>query len=133
MPAAYSDIYLEQGTTYTNQITLDDSNGLSYDLNSFTASSQAKKSYYSANVILQLNATISDPANGIITISANAATTSTLPTGKLVYDVIITDTTNGNVSRVLEGQIFVAPGVTNVTAIAPGSPPNTNSMENSDE
>ena len=130
MPAAYSDIYLEQGTTYTNQITLDDSNGLSYDLNSFTASSQAKKSYYSANVILQLNATISDPANGIITISANAATTSTLPTGKLVYDVIISDNT-GAVTRVLEGKITVSPGVTNVIGVPPGSPPNTNNIKSS--
>jgi hypothetical protein len=133
MTAAYQDQYIEQGTTFNTQITLDGSNGVAYDLSSFTASSQAKKSYYSSNVILQLNATISDPANGIITISANSATTSTLPIGRLVYDVIITDTVYGNVTRVLEGKIIVSPGVTNVTSVPPGSPPNTNSMEESDQ
>ena len=132
MPAAYQDFYLEQGTTYTNLITLDGSNGAAYNLYGFSVNSQAKKSYYSSNVILQFTSTIYDYANGIISLTANNRVTANVPTGKLVYDVVITDG-GGNVTRVLEGQIIVSPGVTNVTAIPPGSPPGTNTNENVDQ
>ena len=132
MPAAYSDQYLEQGTTFSSQITLDGSNGAAYNLYGYSASSQAKKSYYSSNAVLQFTSTVSDAANGVITISANAATTSNVPSGKLVYDVIITDSA-GNVTRVLEGRIFVSPGVTGLRAIAPGSPSGTNTIVQNDE
>ena len=116
--AAYQNIFLNQGETYTNQITLDDSNSVGYNLYSFSVASQAKKSYYSANVILNFNATIYDAANGIIQLSANSATTANLPSGKLVYDVTLTDA-NQNVTRVLEGVIYVSPGVTGVIGITP--------------
>lgn len=132
MPAAYQNFYLEQGTTYTNLITLDGSNGAAYNLYGFSVNSQAKRSYYSSNVILQFSSSIYDASNGIISLSANNCVTANVPTGKLVYDVVITDAF-GNVTRVLEGQIFVSPGVTNVTGIPPGSPPGTNTNENIDE
>ena len=131
MPAAYQDQYLEQGTTFNTQITLDSSNGSAYNLYGFSVSSQAKKSYYSSNVILQFTSSIYDASNGVIQLTANNYVTANVPAGKMVYDVIITDS-SGNVTRVLEGQIFVAPGVTNVTGIPPGSPPNTNTDETTD-
>ena len=52
--------------------------------------------------------------NGIIELSANASSTANVSTngGKLVYDVLLTDTVTNNVTRVLEGQIIVSPSVT---------------------
>lgn len=111
MPAGYQDQYIEQGTTFNTVITLDDQYGNAYNLYNFTARSQARRSYYSSNTSIVFNTTISDPANGIIQLSANNYITSNLIPGKLVYDVIITDNF-GNVTRVLEGQIFVSPSVT---------------------
>lgn len=116
--AAYQDQFINQGETFTTQITLDDSNSVGYNLSSFSVNSQAKKSYYSDNVVLQFNSTIYDAANGIIQLSANSATTANLPAGKLVYDVILTDNSQ-NVTRVLEGVIHVSPGVTGVIGITP--------------
>jgi hypothetical protein len=110
MPAGYQDQYLEQGTTFTSEITLDDAYGNPFDLNGFTVASQARRTYYSSNTTIVFDATITDANSGIITISANAATTANVPAGKLVYDVIIT--TGNTVTRVLEGQIFVSPRVT---------------------
>lgn len=112
MAAGYQDQYLEQGTTFTSQMTLDDVNGRPYDLSEFSVRSEAKRSYYSANATIVFNAEIYDANNGIIRISANAATTSNVPAGKLVYDVIIVENETGVVTRVLEGQIFVSPAVT---------------------
>ena len=112
MPAGYQDLYLEQGATFTTQITLDDNTGAPYNLTNFTVASQARKSYYSANASITFNASIYDASNGVIQLSANAATTANVTPGKLVYDVLITDTASGTVTRVLEGQIFVTPSVT---------------------
>jgi hypothetical protein len=117
MAAGYQDLYMEQGTTFTTQLTLTDSNGNPYQLSNFTIASQAKPSYTTtdANSILNFTSTTIDANNGILQLSATAANTANIVTntvGKMVYDVIIIDT-GGNVSRVLEGQIYVSPSVTN--------------------
>jgi hypothetical protein len=111
MPAAYNDLYMEQNSSYNTTITLADNYGNAYNLYSFTVASKARRSYYSANASLVFNTTIIDAANGVITLSANSATTANLIPGKLVYDVIITDPYN-TVTRVLEGQIFIDPAAT---------------------
>ena len=114
MAAGYSDQYLEQGASFNSLLTLTDDYGSRYDLTNFTISSRAKKSYTTANVAFTFNAQVSDPALGLITLSLDAPTTANVPYGKYVYDVIIQDTTTGLITRVLEGQIYVAPGVTGV-------------------
>lgn len=112
MPAAYQDQFLEQGTTFTTQITLDDSTGAPFNLDGFTVASKAKRSYYTSNATITFVSSVVDAANGIIQLSANAASTANATAGKLVYDVILTETATGIVTRVLEGQIFVSPAVT---------------------
>jgi hypothetical protein len=110
MAAGYQDIYLEQGVTYVNQITLDDVTGSPYNLTGFAVHSQARKSYFSTNPTITFDATIYDANNGIIQLAANSAVTTNVAAGKLVYDVVIA--TGNTTTRVLEGQIFVSPAVT---------------------
>ena len=112
MAAGYQDLFLEQGTTFTTSITLDDSNGSPYNLNDFSVRSQARKSYYSDNTVINFDASVVDANSGVIQLSANSATTANVSAGKLVYDVLITQTSTGVVTRVLEGQIIVSPTVT---------------------
>jgi hypothetical protein len=110
--AGYQDLFLNQGESFTTQMTLNDSYGNAYNLTSFSVMSQAKTSYYSSNASIVFNSTVFDAANGIIQLSANAAVTANVsPRQKLVYDVIIIDSAN-TVTRVLEGQILVSPAVT---------------------
>lgn len=109
--AGYQDIFLNQGETFTTSISLDDQNGASYNLNSFVVASQMKKSYYSSNAVITFNTSIVDANNGIIQLSANSAVTANINPGKYVYDVVVKDP-HGIVTRVLEGQIIVSPGVT---------------------
>lgn len=110
MPAAYQELYLEQGTTFTTTITLDDVYGDAYDLQNYTANSMMRSSYYSANAAATFE-TLINPLQGIISLSLDAPTTSNLAAGRYVYDTIITDQ-NNNVTRVLEGIVTVAPSVT---------------------
>ena len=114
MAAGYSDQYLEQGASFFSQLTLTDDYGARYDLQSFIISSRAKKSYTTANVAFTFTAQVTDPVNGLITLSLDAATTANVPYGKYVYDVTIQDPETNLITRVLEGQIYVSPGVTGV-------------------
>lgn len=109
--AGYQDIFLNQGETFTTSISLDDQYGASYNLNSFVVSSQMKRSYYSSNIVVTFDTSIIDANNGVIQMSANSSITANINPGKYVYDVVVKDL-NGIVSRVLEGQIIVSPGVT---------------------
>jgi len=110
--AAYQDLFIEQGTTYSTEITLDDSYGTPYDLTNFSVKAQAKKSYYTNTIALDFDASVSSPHDGLIQLSATAQKTANVSTYKLIYDVVITDNDTGSVTRVLEGQIFMSPAVT---------------------
>ena len=114
MAAGYQNIYLNQGDTFTLQTTLTDDYGNPFNLNGYTVQSVGKQSYYSTSPSIIFTSTITDASNEVIQLSANSQVTAnvpTIPVNKMVYDVIITDA-QGNVTRVLEGQVIVSPGVT---------------------
>ncbi len=112
--ALYQDQYLDQGSTFNTQINLSDNNGIPYNLTGFIVSAQAKKSYYTPNVAINFTSTIVNANTGTISLSANNIQTSNVY-GTLVYDVILTELSSNNVTRVLEGKIYVNPGVTGLS------------------
>ena len=114
MAAGYQELFLEAGATFNRTITIDDITGASYNLHNFSASSQMRKSYYSANVAATFSSIITSPTYGIITISLNANESSNITPGRYVYDVKISDNTDpaNNTIRILEGTIIVSPQVT---------------------
>jgi hypothetical protein len=110
MPAAYQNLYMEQGTTFNTVITLDDVYGNLYNLQSYTASSQMRYSYYAANSTATFTTSI-DTINSTIALSLDAPTTRNIAAGRYVYDTIIIDPAQ-TVTRILEGTIEVSPSVT---------------------
>ena len=78
MPAAYTNIYIEQGATFSTSITLDDVYGEAYNLIGYTANSQIRKSYYSANATATFSTAINSNT-GSITLNLTAAVTANIP------------------------------------------------------
>ena len=111
MSAAYSNLYLDQGSTFSTSITLDDVYGELYDLSNFTVKSQIKKSYYSSNVTAQFNTSI-NVGSGTITLELNANTTANIAPGRYVYDTFITDNNVDISTKILEGILDVSASVT---------------------
>ena len=109
--AAYSEITIEQGANLTSTITVNDTQGDAVNLTTYSASSQLRKSYYSSSANT-LTATITGNANGQITLSMTAANTSNLTPGRYVFDLIITNSVDNSVTRVIEGTAVVLPSVT---------------------
>lgn len=111
MPAGYSELFMEQGADFNASITLDDVGGEAYNLVTFAAASQMRKSYYSSNAAATfITNTGNDPSLGTITLSLPAANTANIAAGRYVYDVYVSN--NMNRIRVLEGIVNVSPQAT---------------------
>jgi hypothetical protein len=111
MPAAYSNLYIEQGTSFSTTITVDDVYGDVFNLTNYTARSQIRKSHYSANTTAVFTTSVNS-GQGSITLSLSAAVTANIAPGRYVYDTTITGTNNGQITRILEGSVDVSPSVT---------------------
>jgi hypothetical protein len=107
--ATYSNIFIDQGSNFNTSIDLSDSTDL--NLTNYTAAGTVAKSYdgttkatFSTNI---------DSESSTVSIFLNASQTAGLKPGRYVYDVIIVSPDSpAIVTRILEGQIDVTPGVT---------------------
>tara|TARA_B100001287_G_C22668300_1_gene523927 strand:- start:1883 stop:2209 length:327 start_codon:yes stop_codon:yes gene_type:complete len=106
--ATQKNIVIDQGTTFSENVTAKDSAGSAKDLTGYTSTAQIRKSYYSSSstdfTIAQVDAT------GVITISLTAAQTGNLKAGRYVYDV--ESASASETIRVVEGIVTVTPQVT---------------------
>lgn len=107
--ATIQNLYIDQGTTYSLSLLVDDQNGDSKDLTDYTVAAQMRKSYYTTTAI-NFDAEITAPLDGEITISLTATNSSAIKAGRYVYDIEITG--EGETLRVLEGIIVINPEVT---------------------
>lgn len=105
MPAIYKDLYVEQRATFNETITANVSN-----LNGVT-SGQIRNSYYATNTSASFVSSM-NVQNSTVTIQLSANTTANIAAGRYVYDVIVNDTANNIITRVLEGIVEISPSVT---------------------
>ena len=108
--AIVSNLTVDQGATYNAQVTISDDSGNTQNLTGYSVAGQVRKTYDSTTYTA-FTATISNATGGTITLLLSATQTNALAAGRYVYDVEITSS-GGVVTRVLEGQVEVTPGVT---------------------
>jgi hypothetical protein len=108
--AAFTEITIEQGATFSTTVNVEDAYYNPVDLTGYSASSQMRKSYYSSSAT-NITASVTGTSNGEITLSMTAANTASLTPGRYLYDLIINDGAN-NVTRVVEGIATVLPSIT---------------------
>jgi hypothetical protein len=108
--AGYAELTLEQGANFTTTVTVNGSDGSPTNLTSYTAAAQLRKSYYSTTAN-NFTVTVSNAANGELTMAMSAANTANLTPGRYVYDLLITSPTSIK-TRVVEGIVTLLPSVT---------------------
>ena len=107
--ATYSNIYIDQGSTYSSVIDVLDANGLPTDLTDYFVRGQIRRTYNST-LFYDFILDIPNPTNGKIVISLSNNISATLKPGRYVYDI---EMTNGSViSTILQGPILVTGDVT---------------------
>ena len=115
MPAASYDFQIEQGATLLKPIVWKDSAGVAVNLTGYSAKMQIRQSASSTDVLLELstaNSRISITAlTGTITLIFSAAVTAAIDWSRGRYDLELTSS-DGTVTRLIEGQISVSKEVT---------------------
>lgn len=110
--AAFVELYMDQGATFNNIVNItDDVTNANVNIAGYIVRSQMRRSYNSANATANIVCTITNAANGEITMSLAAANTSNIKAGRYLFDVETQDN-SGVVNRILEGIITVTPQVT---------------------
>lgn len=104
--ATKANLVIDQGSTFSTDISLQDENGDPLVLNGYTANSQMRKWYTSLNPTATFTTNVNATA-GIITLSLTSNETSVISSGRYVYDVEIDNDTVR--SRVVEGIVTVTP------------------------
>ena len=108
--ASISNIFIDQGATFTTTVTVTDANGDAVNLSGNSVAAQIRTTFLSSTATA-FTATISNASSGEITISLSPTQTTALEAGRFVYDVLIT-ASGGTKTRVVEGQVTVNPSVT---------------------
>jgi len=110
--AAIANLLIDQGANFSSDVTVRDAIGTAFDLTGYTVSAKMAKGYSSTRTRTTITTTILAPTTGVITLSLLPNITQTLDAERYVYDVELTQTSTGTVTRVIEGIITVRPGVT---------------------
>ena len=108
--AAKANITIDQGTTFSTYLSLNDISGSVIDLTGYTAYGQIRK-WYTSNSYITFNVSIPEPTTGYITVNLDANTTASMDAGRYVYDIETIDSANA-ITRVIEGIVTVTPEVT---------------------
>ena len=111
--AAIANLTIDQGATFSSDVTVKDANGNPFDLTGYTASAKMAKGYASTKTRKAITCIVNgEPTTGIVTISMTADETSVCDEGRYVYDLEILQTSSSTITRVIEGIITVRPQVT---------------------
>lgn len=108
--AIIANLYIDQGTDFSITVDVTDSAGDVLELSDYTSAAQIRKTYSSSTVSATFTTSIAE-LSGQVTISLTDTQTAALEAGRYVYDLNITSAA-GVVTRVIEGQAIVTPGVT---------------------
>jgi len=110
--AAVANLRIDQGATFTSDVTVTNSDGDAVDLAGYTASAAMADAYGSSSSTTITTTIASDTTTGVISLSLTDTQTTALDApARYVYDVYITKTSDSSVTRVIEGIITVNPKV----------------------
>lgn len=107
--ATKANLIIDQGATFSADLTLQDENGDGLVLNGYNANSQIRKWYTSTNASATFTTSI-NTTSSVITLSLSSDQTANLVAGRYVYDVEIND--GASITRIVEGIVTVTPNVT---------------------
>jgi hypothetical protein len=119
--AAKKNITIEQGSTFDLPFTIYNSDGTPFNLTNWgTVRGQIRRRYRSTSIIASFTCTVVSALLGQIDITLSPTVTKDIVAGDTstdsrsiyVYDIEIENTINGQVKRILNGQVFVSPEVT---------------------
>lgn len=116
MPAKKLDITIEQGATFVMNLTWKNPAGTPVNLTGYTAKMQARLKHSSTTALATFSTTDGTitlgGALGTVAVSGPALLTGITKPVYGVYDLELTETSTGKVTRLLQGRAYLSPEVT---------------------
>ena len=110
--AAKLNLTIDQGSTFTQNVVVNDLSGNVQDLTNHTSRGAIRAEYEDATATVLLTTAIPTPANGTVVLSLTAAQTEAIEAGRYVYDVELINSITSTVTRIVQGTVTVYPEVT---------------------
>ena len=110
MAAGKYNFTLEQGTTFSREITVQES-GSAMNLTGYTGRMQMRSTHDASTIALTFTVAVSNAAQGKLQLTSTATQTASVQEGMYVYDLEI-ESGGAVVTRLMEGNVTVTPEVT---------------------
>jgi len=111
MSAANHDLVIDQGTSFTLDVTIKESGSVK-NLTGYSARAQMRSTKTSSSVAGSFTCTIPVAANGVVKMELAPGTTSAMAAGTYFYDLEIHTSGDAIVKRLMEGRINLTQEVT---------------------
>ena len=98
--AGIRDISIYKGDSYTHEVRIKDSANTAINISGRTYRAQVRKTKASEVIIKTFTTSITDAANGVLTLTLASSDTSNIGTGIYYYDL---EETNGSIVTTLMG------------------------------
>jgi hypothetical protein len=108
--AGIANLTIDQGSNFTYDLEVTNTDGTTFDLTGFTMVAKMSGGYSSTYPRTVFTCTVTEPTEGVVTISLTADQTKALKAGRHVFDVVATHA-DSTVTRLLEGIVIVTPSV----------------------
>ena len=104
------NFFVNAGATFTRELTYFTPEGDLFDLTGYTARLQVRENIFAEQAVIDVTPTI-DTENSTITWSFLATDTANLDREKYIYAMEISNASNGNVIRLIDGDVTISPKV----------------------
>lgn len=111
MAAGNYNIFIDQGSDFSIQLTLSENNSAK-DITGYSARAQMRSKKTDSSPAASFVCTVTDPTNGVLKMEMSNGTTASLSAGLYFYDLELYTENDALVSRILEGQVTVSQEVT---------------------
>lgn len=110
--AAERNITIYKGDSYSHQVNIKNSANVAINITGRTYISQIRKSKASESVVLSFTTTVTNAANGVLTMSLSSSETSNINTGIYYYD--LQETNGSTITTLMGGKVTVTGEVSRV-------------------
>lgn len=112
-----ANLYIDQGTDFFTSLELETSTGEDFPITGKEFYCQVRKVFSSAIAFEADTEQVINGVTNVLNLIITADMTRNIESGKYQYDVLMKTTSSGQVTKILEGLLFILPSMTKIEEV----------------